>query len=67
MRHCSLALHEGLNGVNRQLSRGLKFNCQPSQKVIFFTANRQKCRLIFTVKKFQGTSNLTVFLRDYGS
>ena len=53
MRHCSLALPEGLNGVNRQLPRGLKFNCQPSEKVIFFTANRQKCRLIFTAKSFK--------------
>ena len=29
-------LYEGLNGVNRQLSNGLKFSRQPSKTVIFF-------------------------------
>ena len=28
--------------------------------VIFFTANPQKCWLILTLKKIQGTSNLTI-------
>ena len=31
---------EGLNGVNRHPSNGLKFNCQPSK--MLFNINRQK-------------------------
>ena len=38
---------EGLNGVNRQPSNGLKFNRQPSLKRLYFTVNRHKCRFIF--------------------
>lgn len=43
---------EGLNGVYRQLSNGLKINRKPSKK-LFFSVNRQKCRARLTVKKFQ--------------
>ena len=48
---------EGLNGVYRQLSNGLKINRQPSKK-LFFSVNHQKCRSRLTVKKFQSISNL---------
>ena len=41
---------EGLNGVYRQ----------PSKKPVIFTVNRQKVRVILTVKTFQGISNLTI-------
>ena len=37
-----------------------EINHQPSKKVVFFAVNRQKCRLILTVKKFQGFSVLTI-------
>ena len=46
---------ECLNEVNRQPSNGLKFNSQSSKR-LFFTVNRQKCRLILHI---QGISNLT--------
>ena len=52
-------LQRGLNGVYCQPSNGLKFNCQRSKKVIF-TVNREKCRLMLIVKKFQGISNLSI-------
>ena len=41
-------VEEGLDGVNRQPSKGLKLNRQPSKKVIL-TLNRSKMQ---TVKKF---------------
>ena len=45
--------------------KGPKFNRQPSKK-LFFTVNRQKYRLILTVKKFQGITNLTISADLYG-
>ena len=42
--------------VSRQT--GLKFNHRPSRKVI--TYNRQKCRVILTVKTFQCIANLII-------
>ena len=50
--------------VNSQPSNRLKFNRKPSKKVLFFTVNRQKCRLILTVKKFQGISKNVTFSAD---
>ena len=32
----SLPVQEDLNGVNRQLSNGLKFNRQPRKKLFFY-------------------------------
>ena len=58
-------LQKGLNGVYCQPSNGLKFNRQRSKKVIF-TVNRKKSRLILTVKKFQGTSNLSISANLHG-
>ena len=50
---------------------GLTVRCQTdqnltviSQKRLFFTVNRQKCREILTVKTFQGISNLTLLARQ---
>ena len=37
-----------------------KSHLQLSKKVIFFIVNCKKCRLILTVKKFQGKSNLSI-------
>ena len=42
--------------VRCQTDQNLTFN---SQKRLFFTLNRQKCRGIITVKTFQDISNLT--------
>ena len=58
-------LQEGLNGVNRQPSNGLKFNRQPSKKDIF-TVKRLKCVLILTAKAFKGISNLTISADFHG-
>ena len=61
-------LQMGLNGVYCQPSNGLKFNRQiyiRSKKVIF-TVNRQKGKLILTVKKFLGTSNLSISANLHG-
>ena len=44
---------ESLNGVNRQSSKGRKFKRHRQKNYFLFTVNRQKCRLILTVKKFQ--------------
>ena len=49
----------GLNGVNRQSSNGLKFNRQPSKNVICYRQSPKR-RLILTVKKFEGISNLFI-------
>ena len=60
-------LQEGVNGVNRQPSNGLKFNRQPSKKDIF-TVKRLKCAVILTAKAFKGISNLTIWTsRTLGS
>ena len=45
--------------------KGPKFNRKPSKKLLF-TVNRQKYRLILTVKKFQGITNLTISADLYG-
>ena len=53
----------GVGGINKRvLIPALnEINHQPSKKVVFFfTVNRQKCRLILIVKKFQGFSVLTI-------
>ena len=46
------AKYEGLNGVNRQPSKGLKFNREQSKTIIF---SRQPSK-----SRFQGISNLTI-------
>ena len=47
--------------VRCQTDQNLTFN---SQKRLFFTVNRQRCRGILTVKTFQGISNLTHLARQ---
>ena len=44
---------ESLNGVNCQPSNVRKFKRHRQKNYFLFTVNRQKCRLILTVKKFQ--------------
>ena len=52
----SQTVYGSLNGVNRRPLNGVKFNRQPSKKVVF-SVNCQKLRVILTVKTFQGISN----------
>lgn len=53
--------HERVLTVSRQLASKSTVN---SQKWIFFTINRQECRLSLTVRKFQGTSNIMSVLPE---
>ena len=43
--------------VSRQMAQNLTVS---RRKRLFFTVNRQKCRLIITVNKFPDISNLTI-------
>ena len=45
---------------------GLTISCQKRFFFGFFTVNRQKCRVISTVKTFQGISNLTILADLHG-
>ena len=56
---------EGLNGANCQLSNDLKFNRQPSKRVIF-SVNRQICRLILTIKNISRYSRTSLIRRPNG-
>ena len=51
-------------GLN--VSRQTASNLSNDRQRLFFTINRQKCRLILTVKKFPGISNLTVSADPHG-
>ena len=42
-----------------KVSMGLTVSCQ--KRSVIFTVSHQKCRLVLTVKKFQGISNLAFF------
>ena len=61
---------EGLNGVNRQPSNGLKFNCQSTKKVIFYrqtsqvNINRQKVLKYLNFHYFSWSSRIPSLLKN---